>query len=116
MSDFKKERLDTLIMQNITKIIRRDIRDKRIKKIIIEEVKVSPDLHNANVYFSIQGGKNKESTEIALNNGKKYLRKKLAQILNLRHTPELNFIYDSLEKNATSIENLIEKESKKYDN
>ena len=115
MSEFRQERLDTLLKQNITKIIQKDIRDKRIKRITIEDVKVSPDLRNADVYFSLQNVKNRKSTIIALNKGEKYLRRKLAQILNLRHTPKLKFIYDILENDAFSIEELIENEGKKYD-
>ncbi|MBC8526243.1 MAG: 30S ribosome-binding factor RbfA [Candidatus Cloacimonetes bacterium] len=116
MTKLRQERFNALIKQNIAKIIYENIRDKRIKNITIEQAKVSPDLHNATIYFSLQDDKKKKSTLIALQNARKFIRKRLAQILNLRYTPEIKFEYDSLEKVAFSVEKLIESEGKKYDN
>ena len=115
MSQFHQERLNELIKQNVTKIVRFDLRDKRVKNVTIEEVEVSPDMHYAKVYFSILSGKEKKQACKGLNRAKKYIRMRLAKNLNLRYTPELDFIYDTISQEARSIEMLIEKERKQYD-
>ena len=115
MSKFHQERLNVLIKQNLSKIVRFDLRDKRVKNITIEKVDVSPDMHYATIYFSIFGDKERKYAHNGLNRAKKYIRMRLAKTLNLRYTPELNFVYDNIPKDAHSIELLIEKERKKYE-
>jgi ribosome-binding factor A len=115
MSQFRQERLNTLIKQAVTKIVHFDIRDKRVKSITIEDVKVSSDLHYATIYFSLWDDRNEKSTLIGLKSARKFIRKRLAERLNLKYTPEIRFVHDTLEQDAHSIESLIEEEGKRYD-
>jgi len=116
MTQFRQNRLSSLVKQAVAKIVRFDLRDKRVKSIVIKDVKVSADLHYATIYFSILNGNTKEkSAQKGLNKAKKYIRMRLAKSLNLKYTPELNFVYDIISQNARSIEMLIEEERKKYD-
>ncbi|MGC9337475.1 MAG: 30S ribosome-binding factor RbfA [Candidatus Cloacimonadia bacterium] len=114
MIKLRQKRLDELLKRAITEIIRFEVRDKRVTSTMIttERVKVSPDLHQANVYVSIMNPKNKKSMLIGLEHAKPFIKKRLAQKLNLRHTPEINFVYDTLEHNATEIESLIDEDKK----
>ena len=115
MTKYHQERLNELIKQALSKIIRFDLRDKRVKNISIEKVDVSSDMHYARIYFSIFDDKERKYARKGLNRANKYIRLKLAKTLNLRYTPELKFIYDTIPTNAQSIELLIEKDRKKYD-
>jgi len=115
MAQFRQNRLSSLIKQTVAKIVRFDLRDKRIRDITIEEVKISADMHFAKIYFSVLNDKDKKHAGKGLNRAKKYIRMRLAKTLNLRYTPELNFVYDTIFQNARSIERLIEEERKKYD-
>ncbi|MCD6101944.1 MAG: 30S ribosome-binding factor RbfA [Candidatus Cloacimonetes bacterium] len=116
MAQFRQNRLSSLIKQTVAKIVRFDLRDKRVKNVVIKDVKVSVDLHYATIYFSIlNGDMGKKSAQKGLDRAKKYIRMRLAKSLNLKYTPELNFVYDTISQNARSIERLIEEERKKYD-
>ena len=54
--------------------------------------------------------KERESKEIAeLKGASKFIRKELSERVDVRHTPELEFVYDESIEYAKNIENIIEK-------
>jgi ribosome-binding factor A len=116
MRKLRQKRLNELLKQAITEIIHFDVRDTRVSSSMMttESVKVSPDLRHANVYVSLLDQKKKKSMLIGLEQAKPFIKKRLAQKLNLSHTPEINFVYDTLEHNATEIESLIDEDKKEH--
>ena len=58
-------------------------------------VDLTPDLKSAKVYVSVFGDKeDKDNTIEGLQSAASYIRSLLAKNINLRFTPELNFILD----------------------
>jgi ribosome-binding factor A len=116
MIKLRQKKLDELLKRAVTEILRFEVRDKRVSSAMIttERVKVSPDLQQANIYVSVLDQKKKKSILIGLEHAKPFIKKRLAQKLNLRHTPEINFVYDTLEHDATEIESLIDEDKKQH--
>ena len=83
-------------MRELAQIIRNEIKDPRIHAMTsISSVEVAPDLKTCKVYISVLGDEQaqKDSLE-GLKSAAGYVRKCLAQSLNLRNTPEIRFILD----------------------
>jgi ribosome-binding factor A len=71
------------------------MRDPRVKEITLTDVVLSADLLHARVYVDVFGGEADAARAVrALERASGYLRRGLAERLNLRNTPELRFLFD----------------------
>lgn len=107
--NLKGERVASEFRKEITDIILNESRDEDFKFVTITYVKVTNDLSFAKVYFTTLNEENKEKVEKDLNNAAGFFRTELANRLNLRHTPELKFVYDESIDYAKNIEKIIQK-------
>ena len=95
-NSIKNTRINEEVMRELAQIIRNEIKDPRIHAMTsISSVEVAPDLKICKVYISVLGDEQaqKDSLE-GLKSAAGYVRKCLAQSLNLRNTPEIRFILD----------------------
>lgn len=91
----RKERVQEAIKQEVSSIIHDELKDPRIGFATVTKAEVSPDLKYTKIYVSVLGKKeNDDSTFVALNNAKGFIRKLLAQRLKMRFTPEVAFKED----------------------
>ena len=95
MASIKIERLNHAIQQEISIILMREIKDEEIKFVTITGVDTTNDLSYAKVYYTVLDESKKEKTEEALKKASSFIRTKLAERIDIRHTPELKFIYDT---------------------
>ena len=74
----------------------REVKDPRVSPFTsVTDVFVSPDLKTCKAYISVLGDeKEADETEEGLNSAKGFVRRELARIVNLRNTPEIQFIMD----------------------
>ena len=70
------------------------------------DVEVTNDLSFAKIYFTTTD--NREKVEKDLNNAAGFFRSMLAERLEIRHTPELRFIFDESIEYGAKIEKIIE--------
>ena len=111
--EFKRtDRLGDAIQRSLAKLIQQEIRDPRIGMVNVNDVKVSRDLANAKVYIAFVGRDDddscKEGTE-ALNLAAGFLRSQMANDLNVRTIPRLNFIFDRTALDGNRMDSLITK-------
>lgn len=89
------ERVNEAIRREISVIAQRELGDPRLALATISRVEVSRDLRHAKIYFSVLGD---ESSARQAENGfqaaKGFIRKLLAQRVQIKFMPELNFVYD----------------------
>ena len=104
------DRINQQVKREIGKILQRELGDPRLQFVTITKADVSRDLHNAKIYFSVLGGEHEvQSAQNGLEGAKGMIRRLLGQSMNMRHTPELFFIYDqSIEMSARIEETLKE--------
>lgn len=75
--------------------------------ITVTEVRISPDLSNATVFFSTLGGGQMEEAKTALRRAAAFLRGQVARMVNLRHAPVLSFEIDTSFEYAHHIDNIL---------
>lgn len=76
--------------------------------VTVTEVKMSPDLREARVYFSVFGDEQqKRLAKAALGKAKGYFKREIAHGIKLRLTPELFFHYDETVEGADKLDRLI---------
>lgn len=108
MANVKIERLNHAIQEEISMILMREIKDENIKFVTITGVDTTSDLSFAKVYYTVLDQDKKEETKKSLEKASSFIRTKLAERIEVRHTPELKFIYDTSIAYGEHIERIIE--------
>lgn len=101
------ERVNNLIRQEISEMLRRQVKDPRLGGFItVTKVSTSPDLRYAKVYVSqISGESSRQDILSTLSAASGFFRKELTKNLRLRRIPELSFQWDdSIERGAHLLE------------
>ena len=112
----KIERLNHTIQEVISVILMREVKDENIKFVTITGVDTTNDLSFSKIYYTVLNKDKLEETKEALEKASPFIRKKLAEEIEVRHTPELKFIYDTSIAYGEHIDNLIEKIKEKEEN
>ena len=91
-------RINQLLREEIAELLRREVKDETLSSsmISITEVDTSPDLRTAKVYFSVYGDAEQvEEARKHLQKAARFLSHQLIGRLDLRHTPQLEFVFGS---------------------
>jgi ribosome-binding factor A len=92
------------LREELTDIIRREVKDPRIGFMSVTRVDVTPDLRHAAVYISVLGTDDeREETLKALRSASGYIRHHLKPRLRMRQIPELEFRDDRSMEHAEQI-------------
>jgi ribosome-binding factor A len=104
----RSDRVGGLIQQVLSEILNKDIGDPRLKMATITAVEVSRDLRLARIYFTAPGGKHKKEAAIeGFNSARGFIKKALAQEIDLKYMPDIKFFYDESLEYGAHIEALI---------
>ena len=101
----KNERINSNMQKEISYIIANEVKNPNVKFVTITAVDVTSDLSYAKVYFTTLD--DAKETLSALRSAKGFIRKTLADRIELRHIPELEFIYDESIEYGNRIEEKI---------
>ena len=101
----KIERINSNMQREVSYIIANEIKNPNINFITITACDVTNDLSFAKIYFTTLG--DSIETLKALKSAKGFIRKNLADRMDLRHIPELEFIYDKSIEYGKRIEEKI---------
>ena len=104
----KIERIASNIVKEISYILAYEVKDEDIKFVTVNDCKLAPDLSFAKIYVTVFDKEKINTTLKALNDAKGYIRKELASRIDVRHTPELEFVYDESLEYGKKIEDIIE--------
>ncbi len=116
MSSRRIARLNDAFRDEISDILRRQIKDPRLGVFItITRVEISADISHAKVYVSVMGSEEeREGALKGLEAASSFFRREIGHRLALRRTPELSFRRDdSIERGAHVLELLDEVEQEK---
>lgn len=100
----KINRINHAMIREISYILEREVKDRHIKFVTITDVRVTNDYSFAKVYFTILNDEYKKETLKALKQAKGFIRSKLCERIDIRHMPELEFIYDESIEYGNKIE------------
>lgn len=105
----KIERLNHVIQEEISMILMKEVKDENIKFVTITGVDTTNDLSFSKIYYTVRNQDKLNETQEALEKASSFIRTKLANTIDIRHTPELRFIYDKSIAYGEHIDQLIEK-------
>jgi ribosome-binding factor A len=111
MKEFARtERLGAALHRELVDILRDQVRDPRLARITVQEVRVSRDLAHAKVYFTCFPLDEGAEEQTRLLNGRLagYLRSELARRVRLRTVPQLKFVHDESIRRGEQLDRLIE--------
>ena len=103
----KIERLNSAFVKEISYILQNEIKDENIKFVTVTGCEITSDLSYAKVYVTIFDKEKKGTTLKALEGAKSFIRGELSKRVEVRHTPELKFIYDESVEYGEKIEKII---------
>lgn len=96
--------------EEISSIIRQEIKDPGIGFLTVLDVKLTEDLKHAKVLYSVYGSEEeKEKTTEALKRARGYIKHVLGSRVKLRFTPEITFVFDTEQEKRARIDELLEK-------
>lgn len=104
----KIDRIASQMVKEISYILATEVKDNDIRFVTVTDVKVTNDLSFAKVYVTVLKDDKREETLKALRSASGFIRKTLADRLEIRHIPELEFVYDESIEYGKKIENIIE--------
>ena len=113
MANVKIERLNHAFMEELSVILMTEIKDEDIKFVTVTGVDITSDLSYAKVYVTVLDEDKRKTTLEALNGASHFIRGKLSERVEIRHTPELKFIYDTSIAYGEHIEKIIDKINEK---
>ncbi len=104
----RKARLGSLIQEEISDLLHREIKDPRLEMVSITEVDVSEDLKTAKIYYCLYGdATKKEEAKIGFESAHGFIKRELIKRLSIKRVPDLLFIFDNSFDNADRINQIL---------
>ncbi|MEP7360086.1 MAG: 30S ribosome-binding factor RbfA [Chloroflexota bacterium] len=104
----RTRRLDELLREEISEVIRRDVDDPRIGFHTITDVEVAPDLRHATLWVSVIGTPDeRKQTLRALGHAMPFVRNRLGK-LRLKRIPELHLREDETAARGTRVMKILD--------
>ncbi|HLL67011.1 MAG TPA: 30S ribosome-binding factor RbfA [Micromonosporaceae bacterium] len=96
------------VRELVASVVRTQIKDPRLGMITITDARITADLGDATVFYTVLGGTAAEAgTAAALESANGLLRSTVAKALGLRRAPTLTFVLDNVLDQAKRIEELL---------
>ena len=115
-SELRLQRIADRIRQELSDMLIRELNDPRLKFVNVTDVKVDKEFAYADIFVSALEGVQR-STEIleGLESASGFIRRTLANRVELRVFPRLRFHWDPTPENADRIERVLAELRKKRD-
>ncbi len=97
MDKRRQQRINQLLREEIANLLRHETEDPQLASLIsVTDVEVGQDLQRAKVFVSVLAEEDAARETLArLRRAAGFFRRELAERLNLRHTPQLDFELDT---------------------
>jgi len=104
----RSEKVAETVHELVTGLLIKGIKDPRIGFMTVTGVKMTDDLRQATVYFSVVGDDvAKKETEAGLNSARGFIRREMGKQLRMRYVPEVIFKYDHSLERGNRIDELL---------
>jgi ribosome-binding factor A len=106
----RARKLAVRIREVVASTLEMQVKDPRLGMVTITDAKLTPDLREATLYYTVYGGdEERTATAAALESAKGVLRAQVGKQTGVRYTPSLAFIADVVPETAGRIEELLAK-------
>ncbi|NLT25906.1 MAG: 30S ribosome-binding factor RbfA [Microbacteriaceae bacterium] len=94
----------------VAKVLERGVKDPRLGFVTVTDVRVTGDLQNATVFYTVYGtDEERADSAAALKSATGMIRSEVGRQLNVRLTPTIEFVLDALPESAAAIDDLLAK-------
>ena len=108
MDSSRANKLADRIAQIVAEFLERRVKDPRLGFVTVTDAKITGDLREATVYYTVYGSADEqEATAAALKSATGLVRSEVGRQTGLRHTPSLSFVQDTLPEGARQMEELV---------
>ena len=109
MSKIRQQRTAEQIRLILSELSQRELRDPRLQGITVTQVTIDRELQHADVYVNALGEEErKDEVMSALQKATGFLRRELAQRLDIRSVPQLHFRWDPTLAHAETVYNILD--------
>jgi ribosome-binding factor A len=110
----RARKLAKRIAQIVASALEHEVKDPRLARVTITDARVTADLHDATVYYTVLGDKldvapDTRGAAAALESAKGVLRSRVGAGTGVRFTPTLTFVADTVPEDAKHIDELLAK-------
>jgi ribosome-binding factor A len=104
----RTERISDSLLEALSELLLREVKDPRIGTVTLTRVDVSSDLRQARVGFCTLGDDAaRERALKGLESAARFLRGKVARLLHMRFAPEIHFHFDDAFERADEVDRLL---------
>lgn len=104
----RQRRMADRIKEIVAQVLETRIKDPRLGFITVTDVRVTADLREASVFYTVLGDEaERVATAAALESAKGVLRSEVGKQTGVKFTPTLAFFPDALPDNARHVEELL---------
>jgi ribosome-binding factor A len=108
MDAARTRRLAERISKIVAEMLERRIKDPRLGFVTVTEARLTSDLREATVFYTVYGSpEERAESAAALRSATGIIRSEVGRLIGLRHTPSLEFVPDVLPENARRIDDLV---------
>lgn len=111
MSAGRMRRIDEAVREVLSAVITTEMKDPRVGFVTVTAVQTTQDMRRAKVFVSVLGedGARQRSLD-GLRSAHGFLQRRVAGELRLKHTPELDFLYDDTLDRSLRVQALLDGE------
>ena len=92
----------------VAEMLERRIKDPRLGFVTVTDVRLTNDLHDATIYYTVLGDeREKLESAAALESAKGIIRSEVGRQTGVRFTPTIAFLADAVPENAAHIDELL---------
>lgn len=104
----RADKLADRIAKIVAEMLERRVKDPRLGFVTVTDAKLTGDLREATVYYTVYGSADDQAgTAAALKSATGLIRSEVGRQTGLRHTPSLSFVRDTLPEGAQRMEELV---------
>jgi len=105
----RARRLAGRIQEIVALTLEQRVKDPRLGMVTITDARLTPDLREATVYYTVYGDdRARAESAAALASARGVLRSEVGRQTGVRYTPTLTFVADTVPDTAARIEDLID--------
>ena len=104
----RSERVQELLLEEISKLVQHGLKDPRIGFVTLTRVDLSNNLKHAKIYVSVMGSAEQKADSLeGLISAKGFIRQYLGKHLCMRYIPELDFKLDKAAEHVEKITKIL---------
>ncbi|HEX3491085.1 MAG TPA: 30S ribosome-binding factor RbfA [Streptosporangiaceae bacterium] len=108
MNPARTRKLSERIAQIVAEMLERRIKDPRLGFVTVTEARVTGDLREATVFYTVYGSDaDQAGTAAALASATGLIRSEVGRQTGIKHTPSISFELDKVPDTARNIEDLV---------